>query len=598
MRRVRLLPATMEWSRWPDGTIRARSPYPLGPYPARLTDRLEHWAALAPDRPFLAERDQQGRWQTLTYGDALRRARAVGQALVDRKLSADRPLAILSGHGLSHAVLALAALYAGVPYAPLAPAYALLSREFSALRHLLDRLRPGLIFAEGLPAFEPALISTVPDGIEVVTDARSAGSSSLANVTAFGDLESTAPTFTLEEAHARVGPETVCKILFTSGSTGHPKGVIHTQRMLCANQEQLRTSLAFLGDSPPILCDWLPWNHTFGGNHNFGLTLYNGGTMYLDAGLPVHGRFDATVANLREIATTAYFNVPRGFEMLLPHLQADRDLNRQFFSRLQILFYAGAGLRQPIADAFAELAVEACGERIPWVTGLGATESAPFALCTGGQTSMTARIGVPVPGVELKVAPVGEKLEARLRGPNITPGYWRDDALTRSAFDAEGFYCMGDAIDFADPSDPAQGFVFQGRLAEDFKLATGTWVWVGSLRAKLLAALGNLAIDVVVTGHDRPFVGLLIFPNVRTWSQLSAATCIEQIRERLTEFARAYPGSSTAVRRAIVLEEPPSLDGREITDKGTLNQAAVLSRRAAVVDALYAELAGPGVIET
>ena len=609
LRRVNILPAAMELERGNGGVLYARSPFPLGSYPARLTDALEAWAQRAGDRIFLAERGADGAWRRLTYADALNRTRQLAQALIDRRLSADRPVAILSGHGIEHALIALAAMYCGVPYAPLAPAYSLQSRDFSALRLLLDRLRPGLVFAKSGEAFGPALALAASAGAEVVTCSPPAASPA----TAFRALESRTPTADVDDAHACVTADTVAKILFTSGSTGHPKGVINTQRMLCANQEQLRTVMAFLADGPPVLCDWLPWNHTFGGNHNFGIALYNGGTLYLDHGRPVPGLFDETVRNLREIAPTAYFNVPKGFEMLLPVLRDDAAFRTHFFSRLQILFYAAAGLRQEVADAFVELSVDTLGERLPWVTGLGATESAPFALCTGAQMSpelKTSRIGVPVPGVELKVAPVGNRLEARLRGPNITPGYWRDDALTTAAFDEEGYYRMGDAIALADPADPLQGFVFEGRIAEDFKLSTGTWVWVGAIRAKLLAALGDLAQDVVITGPDRDFVGALVFPNLRAWRGRAGAdddlpvpallgdrSIVADLRQRLEQFAADHPGSSTAVRRAIVLEQPPSLDGREITDKGSINQRAVLAGRADIVNQLYGGPGASAVIE-
>jgi feruloyl-CoA synthase len=611
-----------------DGVVYARSPHPLGPYPDRLTDTLGAWAARAGERTFLAERGPDGEWLRLTYRDALERTRRIARALVARPLSVERPIAILSGHGIEHAVLALGAMHCGVPYAPLAPAYSLLSRDFSALRFLLDRLRPGLVFAAEGRAFEPALALAAAAGAEIVTCTPPVS----LPATRFEDLESgpgDSSAASLEDAHARVGPDTIAKILFTSGSTGHPKGVINTQRMLCANQEQLRTVMAFLGEAPPVLCDWLPWNHTFGGNHNFGIALYNGGTLYLDRGRPVPGQFDETVRNLREIAPTAYFNVPKGFEMLLPVLCRDQAFRKHFFSRLQILFYAAAGLRQEVADAFVELSIETLGERLPWVTGLGATESAPFAICTGAQMSMTTKIGVPAPGVELKVAPVGDRLEARLRGPNITPGYWRDEALTAAAFDEEGYYRMGDAVAFADPDRPLDGFVFQGRIAEDFKLSTGTWVWVGPLRAKLLAALGDLAQDVVLTAPDRDFVGALIFPNLRGWRERAAAhsgsgtearavaapngprtrsddvptsellrtpAVVDDLRRRLQGFAAENPGSSTTIRRALVLEEPPSLDGREITDKGSINQRAVLSRRAALVELLYRPSVSAGVV--
>jgi feruloyl-CoA synthase len=607
VRSARILPPDTVIQRGEGGRLYARSPHALGAYPRTLTERLTHWAERAPARTFLAERDARGGWRRLTYADALDRARRVGQALVNRRLSVDRPVVILSGNGLDHAVVALAAMYVGVPYAPLAPSYSLLSEDHRTLGALWALMRPGLVFAADGPQFERALASLPDAGAEIVTCGESAPAGRRA--TPFDTLLETGADGAVDEAHARVGPETIAKILFTSGSTGAPKGVINTQRMLAANQEQIRTTMTFLADEAPILCDWLPWNHTFGGNHNFGLVLYNGGTLYLDAGAPTPGAFGTTLANLREIAPTAYFNVPKGYEMLLPALAADAAFSRQFFSRLKMLFYAAAGLRQQVADDFERRAVEACGEKIPWVTGLGATESAPFALCTGGTAEPVAgRIGVPVPGVDLKIEPVGSRLEARVRGPNITPGYWRDPGLTRSSFDAEGYYCMGDAVGLVDPSDPSKGFTFEGRLTEDFKLSTGTWVRVGPLRAAVLAHFGDLVQDVVVAGHDRDEVTMLVFPNVPTCRTIAGADPAASVQDvlasddvktrfrlRLASLAAAQTGSSTRVERALLVEEPPSIDAQEVTDKGSLNQRAVLARRRTLVDQLYGA-PGTGIV--
>jgi feruloyl-CoA synthase len=417
-------------------------------------------------------------------------------------------------------------------------------------------------------------------------------------------LEAAADTADVDRAHARVGPDTIAKILFTSGSTGDPKGVINTHRMLCANQQQILSALQFLGDEPPVLCDWLPWNHTFGGNHNVGIALYNGGTLFIDEGRPVPGAMDTTVANLREVATTAYFNVPKGFDMLLPVLRADAAFRAHFFSRLQLLFYAAAGLRSEVADAYQQLAMATVGRAIPWVTGLGATETAPAAMFTGPLLSTAAHIGVPIRGVELKAVPIDGRLEARVKGPNVTPGYWGDAALTQAAFDEDGYYRMGDAITPADPSDLTRGFVFQGRLNEDFKLSTGTWVRVGAIRARLLATAGDLVQDAVITGHGRDDVGALLFPNVSACRALAGAdtgasvqdvlanaSVRAAIADRLDAYNAGHPGSSTAIRRARLLDTPPSLDMKELTDKGSLNQRAVLSHRAPVVDDLYASTA-------
>jgi len=599
-RTSRIRPAEVLVERDTDGTIRARSPYELGAYPDKLTTRLDEWANRVPDRRFLAARGADGAWRYLTYGAARARARHLAQALIDRRLSVERPILILSGNSLEHALLALASMYAGVPYAPVAPAYSLMVRDHAALRGLVAAMKPGLVFADDGSRFETAIAAVVPSGPEIVTCNRAERLAS----TLFEELEATPVTHRVDDAHDRVGPDTIAKVLFTSGSTGDPKGVINTHRMLCANQQQILSALQFLGDEPPVLCDWLPWNHTFGGNHNFGIALYNGGTLYIDAGRPVAGAMETTVSNLREIATTAYFNVPKGFDMLLPILRGDAEFRAHFFSRLQLLFYAAAGLRSEVADGLQNLAIATVGRAIPWVTGLGSTETAPAAMFTGPLLSTAAHIGAPIPGVHLKAAPVDGRLEARVKGPNITPGYWRNETLTRAAFDDEGYYRMGDAIAPIDPSNLTLGFVFQGRLDEDFKLSTGTWVRVGALRARLLAAIGDLVQDVVITGHGRDDVGALLFPNIAACRALAgmatdaavldvlaSASVREGMRARLDAFNAANSGSSTSIQRARVLEAPPSLEMKEITDKGSLNQRAVLAHRAAVVDDLYASTA-------
>jgi feruloyl-CoA synthase len=595
----RMLPPDAVVSRDAAGRLHVRSPHPLGPYPRTLTDRLAHWAERTPERTFLAARGPDGAWERLTYRTALDRTRRVAQALLDRGLSAERTVVILSGNGLDHALLALAAMHVGVPYAPIAPSYSLLSQDHRTLAQACAAMRPGLVFAADGERFDAAIASlNLPSSVEIVTTTpRPAGR----GATPVAALVGTTATARVEDAHGQVGPDTVAKILFTSGSTGTPKGVINTQRMLTANQEQLRTVLAFLADEPPVLCDWLPWNHTFGGNHNFGLALYNGGTLHIDAGAPTPAGFATTAANLREVATTAYFNVPRGYDLLLQALRADVELRRRFFSRVQILFYAAAGLRQEVSDAIDRLALETCGERVPWVTGLGATETAPFALCTGAlPVPISGRVGVPAPGVELKLEPVGALLEARVRGPNVTPGYWAAAPLTAAAFDADGYYAMGDALGFVDADDPGRGFTFQGRIAEDFKLSTGTWVRVGPLRAALLAALGEMAQDVVIAAPERDDVRVLIFPSAAACRRLSGAAADASIGEvlddaivcgwfqaALSAFNAARSGSSTRVTRALLLADPPALDAGELTDKGSINQKAVLRRRAGLVDALY-----------
>jgi feruloyl-CoA synthase len=568
---VKVWDAAAEFRNGPDRAVYVRSPRELGPYPARLTDCLERWARDAPDRVFLAERAADGGWRQMAYAEALERTRRVAASLLRRGL--ERPVAILSGNRIEHGLLGLACMYAGIPYAPIAPSYSLASAELTTLRFLLSRLEPALVFAADAERFARPLALAAEAGAEVVTSLDA--------------LSAPRPTDAMDEAREKVGPETIAKILFTSGSTGHPKGVITTQRMLCSNQEMLAAVLPFVREEPPVLCDWLPWNHTFGGSHNFGLVLYNGGTLYIDEGQPMPGAFRATVENLRYAAPTAYFNVPKGYEMLVPALREDRELARRFFSRLRMMFYAAAGLNQRIWDELQEIAVETCGEEILMVTGLGATESSPLAMSTGVEGASAGRVGLPVPGVELKLAPVANKVEARLRGPNVTPGYWRDPEMTRAAFDDEGFYRLGDALLPVDPADPPAGYRFDGRLTEDFKLSTGTWVSVGPLRESFLIACAGAAQEVVLTAPDRDYVGALVFP--------ANGASEGELRTALRAFARRATGVSTRICRALVLDERASMDAGELTEKGSINQKAVLRNRAALVEELYA--GSPRVIE-
>jgi feruloyl-CoA synthase len=601
MRPVRLGPRDVVIDRRPGGTIHLRSPHALAPYPAKLTERLDYWAAAAPERTFMAQRDAAGGWRKLSYRETLSEVRRIGAALLTRDLSPERPVAILSGNDIEHALLGLAAMYVGIPYAPVSPAYSLISSDFGKLRTIIDLLTPGLIFAADGDAYHRAITAVVPSGIEVaVVRNPIEGRPS----TRFADLLAGTPTAAVDAANAKVGPDTIAKFLFTSGSTGRPKAVINTQRMWCSNQAMILSQLAFFADDPPVIVDWSPWHHTAGGNHDFGFVLYNGGTFYIDEGKPAPGAIETTVQNLREVAPNWYFTVPKGYEALLPYFRTDEALRRTFFSRLKVLWFAGAALSQSVFDEMQELALATCGERIMFLTGLGSTESAPMAIARMWQSKDSTNMGVPVPGVELKLVPSGDKLEARLRGSNIMPGYWRQRDLTAQAFDEDGFYKLGDALKFEDSADPGQGLLFDGRIAEDFKLATGTWVNVGPLRARLLAQLEPYARDVVIAGGDRNEIGALIFPNLDACRRLAAgaadvtgdARVLDALRARLTAFARTSTGSSNRVCRAILLAEPPSLDTGEMTDKGSINQRAVLSRRADLVAELYAPQPSPRVL--
>jgi feruloyl-CoA synthase len=575
---VPIAPWKVDITRDDDGVIRVTPCTPLGAYPAKLTEKLDQYAFEAPDRIFLARRENGGDWRSLTYARFRQLSRNAAQWLLESGYGSGCPIAILSGNDLDHAVLGMAAMYAGIPYAPISPAYSLVSKDFGKLRRILELLKPVLVFAADGAVYGPAIKAVIPDTTALVVSANPPMNRRCAM---FGELCAIEASGAVETASAAVNADTVAKILFTSGSTGVPKGVINTQRMLCSNQQMLQTVFPFLADTPPVICDWLPWNHTFGGNHNFGLVLYNGGTLYIDDGKPVGPAFRETVRNLREIAPTVYFNVPKGYEALVEHMRADASLRERFFSRLQMNFYAAASLSQHIWDDLDRLAVQTRGERIPMLTGLAATETAPFAICANTETARAGVVGLPVPGVEMKLVPADEKLEVRVRGPNVTPGFWNEAELTRLAFDEEGYYRLGDAVRFLDPADPARGFVFDGRIAEDFKLSTGTWVSVGPLRSRFILHAAPCVRDLIIAGHDRDEITALILPDPEH------NPTDERIRELLRTFADQSTGSSTRIMRAIVLQEPPSIDTGELTDKGSINQQTVLKRRANLVDMLY-----------
>jgi feruloyl-CoA synthase len=607
IRDVRLGEASVEVEHRADGTTLVRSGKPLPPYYAKVSEPLERWAREAPERLFFAKRGPDGAWRELTYAATLAKVRSLAAALVQRGLSAERPVLILSGNDLEHLLLNLACHYAGVPVVPVSPSYSLLSTDFGKLKHIFQQTTPGLVFAANGTAFAKALDAVIPADVEI---AVTAGPLAHRKTTLFEELLATVAGPGTDAASAAVGPDTIAKFLFTSGSTGLPKGVINTHQMICANQAMILASFPFLGDEPPVIVDWLPWNHTFGGNHNIGIVLFNGGTYYIDEGKPTPAGIAETVRNLREIAPTVYFNVPKGFEALIPYFRREPGLREKFFSRLKMLFFAGAGMPQHVWDDLDMLALQTCGERIVIMTGLGATESGPSAMfCTKDMVRSSGAIGLPVPGIELKLTPVDGKLEARLKGPSITQGYWRQPDTTAASFDEEGYYKLGDAVRFADPAEPLKGFFFDGRISEDFKLLTGTWVRVGMLRASLLHIFGSYAKDVVIAGHEQDDVSILIFPDFEALQALSAdlagagpqeivshGETRALFRKKLEEAAAASTGSSNRVERAILMVEPPSIDGHEITDKGSINQRAVLARRAALVEELYSTPLSPRVI--
>jgi feruloyl-CoA synthase len=589
-----------------DGTIYLRPKIALGDYPVRLTDRLHHWAKVEPHRIFMAERDKSGGWRQITYTQLLTSSRRIASGLLARGLSAERPVVILSGNSIDHALIAFGALYAGIPFCPVSPAYSLVSKDYGKLGYLMSLLTPGLVFADDADKFADALSANVPDETEIVV---SRGVVPGRQVTMLADLLATREHPGLDATHDAIGPDTIAKFLLTSGSTGNPKAVINTQRMLCANQVMLRETLAFLKDEPPVIVDWLPWNHTFGGNHNVGLTLFNGGSMYLDAGKPMPGGIEETVRNLAEISPTVYFNVPKGYESLLPYLRDDKALRAKFFHRLHAMFFSGAALSPYVWNGLDELGVRETGFRVPVLTGLGATETAPFFMSVRPATSRSGHVGLPVSGNDAKLVPDNGKLEVRARGPNVTPGYWRQPKLTAAAFDDEGFYKFGDALKPVDPDDLSAGFDFDGRIAEDFKLASGTWVSVGPLRARFIAACAPLVRDVVIAGINRDEVSALVILDLDGCRLINPALAPDDLaaaaadrpvrdafRERFARFLATSTGSSTRITRAILIDSPLSIDRGEVTDKGSVNQRAVLDHRSRAIDELYSPTPAAHVI--
>jgi feruloyl-CoA synthase len=588
-----------------DGSVILRSPQPLRQVPANLGCLLFHWAATIPERLFLAERDPQEGWRKLSYAEAAGAASSVAQALIDRGLDPSRPVMVLSGNGIDHALMMLGAFLAGVPICPVSPAYSLVSTDYGRLEHVHRRIEPALLYADSFAAFRPALEALDPADAELVC---SSGLPEGFAGTPFSEMLATVPTPAVRRRAESVSPDHVAKILFTSGSTALPRGVVNTYGMLSSNQQMLRQCWRFLEHTPPVLLDWLPWNHTFGGNHNFNMVLRNGGTLFVDDGRPTAALIERTVANLREVSPNLYFSVPAGYAMLLPYLEKDGALARSFLRDLRLIFYAAAALSQDIWDRLARLSIAHLGRRVPLMSGWGSTETAPLATAAHFPVERADAIGLPVPGVEIKLAPGAVKTELRVRGPNVTPGYYKEPELTREAFDGEGFYRTGDAGRLLDPEAPEKGLVFDGRLAENFKLGTGTWVHVGVLRTAVLAACAPVLQDLVVCGEDRDQVGILAWPNVDACRDLTgggaddsvslarAPEVLAAVRRGVEAHNRTHPGTSTRIARVRLMAEPPSIDANEITDKGYVNQRAVLARRADRVRELYADPPGPGAL--
>ena len=588
---------------------------PLQPFGERMSDRLVHWAKTTPDETFVAQRErltggQLGDWRRVSYAQTLDAARRIGQALIDRGLSQERPVVILSDNGIDHALLALGCIYAGIPFSPASPAYSTISKDYGKLRHVIDTLTPGLIWAEDGERYGPALAATAPTDCEIAVS-RHADHPNLKGrkATLLSELLATEPTPAVDAAQQATTPDTIVKFLFTSGSTKLPKAVINTHRMWCANQQQMRQSMPILTEERPVLIDWLPWNHTFGGNHNVGMVLNNGGTLYIDEGKPTPALVGETLRNLREIAPTMYFNVPTGFEAIANAMKTDDALRRNFLSRVKMFFYAGASLAQPVWDSLFESAEREVGERIVMTCGFGMTESSPYGLFPTSPDIKAGELGLPTPGMECKLVPIDGKTEVRYRGPNITPGYWRAPEATAEAFDEEGFFCTGDAVLWVDVADKHKGLRFDGRIAEDFKLATGTFVSVGPLRGRVIAGGAPYIQDVVVTGLNRHEVGALVFPTQAVRSLvdlppdapfetvLKQHAVLQKFQSLVTDLSLTATGSANRVTRLMLMAEPPSIDLGEVTDKGSINQRAVLKHRDDLVQALYDEPPGHIVIK-
>lgn len=587
-----------------EGGIVLKSTVPLKKRPHRMTQRLIHWAKKIPDKIFIGQRMGAGDWRTLTYAETYEQVKSIAQYLLTTDVSPERPIAILSENSIEHGLLALAALHIGVPYSPIAPAYSLKSTDYEKLKHTIDLLTPALIFVQNGKKYEKAL-AAVGKNTEILSV-----NDPLSNHIIFDDILKTKPTSAVNKAFKAIGNQTIAKILFTSGSTGLPKGVINTHGNITTNWQQITQTFPFMKNGGLTFIDWLPWNHTFGGNHNFGLTLFNGGSLYIDEGNPTPNGIGKTVENLHEIAPTMYCNVPKGFEDLIPFLKENKSLREKFFSNLKLLFYAGAGMPQHVWDALEQLAYETTGKRILISTGLGMTETSPSSMFNVHFGSFSGMLGVPVAGMALKLIPNGGKLEARFRALNVMPGYWRNAEATAKAFDTEGYYCTGDALKFVDENDPNKGMIFDGRIAEDFKLGTGTWVSVGVLKAKLITASKGLIQDAVITGYNHDFVGAIVFPELRYCKKLANLgddadvktivnhpSVLAALQTVLNEFAQQSTGSSTLIKRAVFADFTLSIDKGEITDKGSINQRMILANRTAYVDMIYANELTMNVLE-
>ncbi|HEY1630888.1 MAG TPA: AMP-binding protein [Rhizomicrobium sp.] len=585
--------------RKPDGTVYLKSNHELGSTHRSIAHLLEERAGLHPGRNYIGERQplpdgKLGDWRYITYGEANAQASAIAQALIERGLGPDAPLMILSGNSIAHAVMMLGAMKARVPVAPVSVAYSLMSGDHGKLRHVFETTKPKMIFAQQGPVYAKALAALPLDGVDVVTVMPIPDRATIS----FADLLKTNAGPAVANEMNKIDHSTVAKYLFTSGSTGMPKGVIQTHGMMCAvvaATEALRTEESDPDEVPQSL-EWMPWNHISAGNIGFNGNLNAGGTVHLDAGKPLPGMFEETIRNLREISPLVFGSAPIAFGWLADAMERDPDLRDRFFSKMRYVGYGGATLSQDIYERFQALSIAATGMRIPLTTMYGATETQGITV-VHWVTERVGLIGLPLPGITLKLVPNGTKLEVRVKGPTVTPGYHRRPDLTKAAFDEEGYYSLGDAARFVDENDPEKGLVFDGRVTEDFKLDSGTWVSVGTLRAQAVSAASPLIQDCVVCGQDKPFVALLAWPNGAVVKDIDDPATREAVREKFAAHNTASAGSSTRVKRVILMTEPPSVDGHEITDKGYINQRATMERRKALADKLYASPPPEEVIE-
>ncbi len=607
---IEFLSRDIKVERRDDGTVVLQSNHPLKPFAPHVPALLAKWAGEVPDRLWLAQRRGPARdWLKVTYGEAKRQVDSVTQALLDRGFGPDRPVMILSSNSIEFALLTMAAMQARAPVAPVSPAYSVMSQDHAKLKYVFDLIRPGMVFVQNGEIYARALAALDLEGVLLVhVDKPPPGMQSLP----WTELVATPATDAVATSIEAIGPKTVGKFLFTSGSTGLPKAVMNTQEMMCANVAMMSMArVRKATDMAPVMLDWLPWNHTMGGNATFQGNLNEGGTTYIDDGKPVPGLFEETLRNLREVSPTSFSNVPAGYAMLATALEKDEALARRFFANISVLSYGGATLPGDLYDRMEVLAVRHTGYRIPFVTGWGSTETAPTATSVHWASERVGLVGLPYPGVQLKMVPTGAagRYELRLKSVIVTPGYYKQPELTAQMFDEEGFYRIGDAGRFVDPEDPSQGIIFDGRVVEDFKLTSGTFVLVGTLRTTAIAAASPVLQDAVVCGQDREYVGLLGFPNVAACRQLAGDSAAQlplpellahpvvvgTLKEGLAKMNAEGRGSSMRVKRVLLMAEPPQVDGQEITDKGYINQRATLERRKALVEKLYA--GGEGVIE-